>query len=167
MAGDLHDLQAAVAADAVVLVYHRRAGRERGQLAQDHFGIALGAAAPAFLAGSLAEELFLGDQRERAIRQQQASHVGGHGEAERAPAREKAAQSAITSTVRPCRRSMSRRTSRRPAESAVDQRAAGESREERGEFLERLRDRDCRRAAPAADRRRNSRRAASRRSVRP
>ncbi len=141
VAGDLHDLQAAVAADAVVLVYHRRAGRERGELAQDRLGIALGPAAPAFLAGALAEELFLGDQRERAIRQQEAAHVGGHGEPERAPAREKSRP--VGHHVH--REALAAQHVEQHFASAGrvggHQRAAGESREERGELLERLRPR--------------------------
>ena len=53
IAGDLHDLQAAVAADAVLLVHHRGAGRERGQFAQDRLRVALHAPPPALLAGAL------------------------------------------------------------------------------------------------------------------
>ena len=120
MAGDLHDLQAAIASDAVVLVHHRRAGRERGELAQDRLGIALRPTAPAFLAGALAEQLLLGHERE-------ARGPAGRSRVRRGRRRARAhcrssrndGQSAITSTVRPWRRSMSSRTSRRPAESAV------------------------------------------------
>ena len=86
IAGNLHDLQAAVAADAVLLVHHRGAGRERSQFAQDRLRIALHAPPPALLAGTLSEQLVLGHERERARGQEQAAHVGCDGEAERAAA---------------------------------------------------------------------------------
>ena len=55
VAGHLHHLEAAVAADAVLLVHDRRAGRKRREFPQDCLGIALGAAAPAFLARAFTE----------------------------------------------------------------------------------------------------------------
>ena len=61
--------QAAVAADAVVLVHDRRAFGQLAQVADDRFGLAPGALAPAsWLAGALGEQLAFGEHGERAAR---------------------------------------------------------------------------------------------------
>ena len=89
MAGDLHDLQAAIASDAIVLVHHRRARGERGEFTQDRLGIAFRPTAPAFLAGARSEQLLLGHERKGAVRQDESAYVGGDGEPERTAAFEK------------------------------------------------------------------------------
>ncbi len=110
MAGDLHDFQAAIASDAVVLVHHRRARRERGEFAQDRLGIALRPTAPAFLAGARSEQLLLGHERKRAVRQDESADVGCDGEPERrCRFRRTTASRPSRPTVRPWRRSMSSR----------------------------------------------------------
>ena len=168
IAGDLHDLQAAVAADAVFLVHHRGAGRERGEFAQDRLRVALDAPPPALLASAFPEELVLGDERERARR-------AGAGRARRTRRRGRArgrlrandGQSAATSAARPWRRSMSSRTSRRPAESAVTRTRPSNAGDEALELVERALRRAYRPAGQAAGRTRNSRMPSRRRSVRP
>ncbi len=69
-AGDFQPLQSGVAADAVLLVHHRRTGIEIGEVADDGVGIAVGRAPPD-LPRPLAVQLRLGDQRQRRIGQQQ------------------------------------------------------------------------------------------------
>src|SRR6185436_20200864 len=51
--------------DAVVFVHDRRAGPQIGKVADDLFGIALGAASATFLTRALAEQLLFRDQCER------------------------------------------------------------------------------------------------------
>ena len=55
VAGDVHGLQPDVASHAVGFVHHRRADAQVRQLLEDFRGIALGAAAPAFLTRAIAE----------------------------------------------------------------------------------------------------------------
>jgi hypothetical protein len=60
-AADVHRDQAAIAADAVVLVDDRRALGQLAEVADDRFGLAAGALAAARLGGALGEQLALGE----------------------------------------------------------------------------------------------------------
>jgi hypothetical protein len=96
---DLHRLQADIAADAVLLVHHRRAGREGLQVAEDRVGVGCrGFAAPPLLPGARAEELRFRehrDGRQRGVaatgaRQTEALEFRGDREAHAVGAREEA-----------------------------------------------------------------------------
>ena len=65
LAGDLHDLQAEVAADAIFFMHDRRTRPERREVAQDGLRIGCGAAPAAFLPRALAEELRFAEHGDR------------------------------------------------------------------------------------------------------
>ena len=65
VAGDVHGLQADVAAHAVGLVHHRRADAQVRQFLEYFRRIALGPAPPAFLARAIAEQLRFGENLQR------------------------------------------------------------------------------------------------------
>lgn len=72
-------LQAEIAAHAQLLVHHRRADGEIGELADDGLGVAR-RFAPADLAGAPAQQLGLGEQGQRAVLQPQALLQRRHGD---------------------------------------------------------------------------------------
>ena len=83
LVADVHDLQADVAADAVFLVHHGRAGGQGLQVAQDGGRVGGRAlASPAFLAGPGAEQLRLRQHRDRRLGDRQAGEFGGDRERE-------------------------------------------------------------------------------------
>ena len=63
-AAGVHRRQAGVASDAVIFVHDRRARTQVRELLDDLRGIAVGASPPSFLARALAEQLFLGVDRD-------------------------------------------------------------------------------------------------------
>jgi len=79
---DIERLQAEVASDAVILVYHRIADLQFREAADDRFRFALSAQAPAALRGALAVKLGLGDDGDFRFPQQQSFFQVGHGQSE-------------------------------------------------------------------------------------
>lgn len=71
-AAGIHRRQAGVAADAVIFVHDRGARTQVRKLLDDLGRIAVGPPPPSFLAGSLAEQLFLGVDRDRGLAQRDA-----------------------------------------------------------------------------------------------
>ena len=148
LSGDLHDLQADVAADAVFFVHHRRARPERREVAQDRLRIGLrraGGGAPGARAGRTAA--LRRAPRSGGVTMLRPGHLGRDGQREArvavdelVPARDRPAASA------PCARSISSSTSRRPAESAASSTRPANVVEE----VRQRRERRSRRAGPRA-----------------
>ena len=82
VAGDVHGLQADVAADAIGFVHHRRADAQVRQLLEYFRRIALGAAPSAFLPRAIAEQLRFGQDFQRRRLQPQARHGGRYRDSE-------------------------------------------------------------------------------------
>jgi hypothetical protein len=116
---DLHDLQADVAAHSVFFVHHRRAGPERGEVAQDGLRIGGGAAAAALLARALAEQLRFAEHRDRRRDDVEPGHLRRDRDARSAHRRRRTRASPRRPRREAVARSISSSTSRRPAESAA------------------------------------------------
>ena len=82
-AADVHRHEAAIAADAVVLMHDRGAGTQISKLLDDPCRVAIRAFAAPLLLRAFAEELFLGDDGETEIRQRQAGCQRRDGDSER------------------------------------------------------------------------------------
>ena len=121
MAADVERRRPTIAADAVVLVHDRRARPQVREIADDLFGIALGAAPAPLLPGALAEQLLFRDHRERRARvEHQACRERRYRDAELRAACDEGRASRRRARGRRLRRCrMSSSISRRPADSAA------------------------------------------------
>ncbi len=82
VAGDVHGLQADVAADSVGLVHHRSADSKIRQFLEDLRRIAFGPAPAALLPCAIAEQLSFGENLQRRCFELEAGHGGGYRYAE-------------------------------------------------------------------------------------
>ncbi len=80
LVGHLHGRESHVATDTVLFMHHRRAGHERGEIAQDRGGIELAVASTSFLLRAMAEQLAIRQQQQWRFGTGEAADIGSDGE---------------------------------------------------------------------------------------